>query len=176
MLIKVRFQIMFFLQLQHNVHKELHGVTCSATYLSNKIIFPCSYYIWSYKCSVQRGGGGETTGWGGDFDCPCMPYVGTFIKFWTEMLAPGSKSLNDVKTKESDLEECFWMRQMDVEPGYEFSAIVKSEESGHVSGRLRWRNELQDNLLKFVLMKDHQFFLLNVWRNMFPLPEFAKCF
>ena len=46
------------------------------------------------------------------------------------MLAPELGSLYDVKTKESDLEECylgseFWMHQTDGEPGYKCPAILK---------------------------------------------------
>ena len=58
----------------------------------------------SYQC-YARGGGGGTTGWGRDFERPCCsPHVGSFSNLWTQMLAPGSGSLNSLKWKRTG----FW--------------------------------------------------------------------
>ena len=75
-------------------------LSCLSRFRKN--VFHCAWHTNAPINVMPEGGGGGTTGRGGDFERPWAPQVGNFSKLWTNILAPGSGSLNNVKTAKAN--------------------------------------------------------------------------
>ena len=85
---------------------------------------------------------------GGDFERPCASHVGNFSKLWTEMLAPGSESLSNVKRRKRPGPNAGSL-ETSVPPSWkypEFPEVRTCFPPFPVA--IKWRNERKDKSFK----------------------------